>query len=78
MAKDNLKTDSKSLFWRNRKSKNLWKAEPFYVYKITNITTGSVYYADKRDINKHWLNKKYSEELDSKAAEVLFGTGQKE
>lgn len=66
------KKPPKTKYYRNKRSGNLWKLEPFFAYKVTNLTSGAEYF-EMPDLAEKRLESENAEILDAKAAEVLFG-----
>ena len=52
----------------------MWKVEPYFIYRVTNLISGVVY--DETDVQvQHRLDSQNVEIISSKAAEVLFDEG---
>lgn len=62
----------KKVYYHNKRSKNLWKAELSDHYKVTNLTSGKTYYM-WGDTLRDKLKSNNIEQIEQEMAEILYG-----
>lgn len=71
MAKKKAKI-AKKVFYKNKMSGMMWQVEPYFAYRVKNLSTGVSYDETSEQVEER-LKSKNVEIMSTKAVEVLYG-----